>query len=131
MDGPERRLRVIGAIRNVHMDGYNVFRDNISRPDGIRMGVLMDLVAADTAVVHKLVNTALTLMHAARCWYAVALANPAMLTAQILAATGFNPDPHEEPFIFVIKPYATDLYIQALSEPASWLLSYGDTDHMG
>lgn len=131
LDRPGRLFKILGATQNGRLDGYCVFRDNLARPDGTRAGVLTDLVATDSTTAYKLVETALAKMRTARCGYVIALAHPSMITAPILANTGFFPDLNEGTIIVSIKPYATDLDIQALRQSANWLLAYGDTDHMG
>ncbi|CAG0939301.1 hypothetical protein BROC_00559 [Candidatus Brocadiaceae bacterium] len=131
LDRPGQMFKILGATQNGRMDGYCVFRDTLVRPDGTRIGVLVDLMATDAESARKLVETALAKMRAARCGYVIALAHPSMITAPILTNTGFYPDPHEETIIVSIKPYAANLDIQALQQPANWLLAYGDTDHVG
>lgn len=131
LNRPGHLFKILGAFQNDRMEGFCVFRDNLARSDGTRAGVLMDLIATDPAIANKLVETALARMRKAHCGYAIAMAHPSMITAPALANAGFCPDPHEERIIVSYKPYAANLDIQALQQPANWLLAYGDTDHMG
>jgi GNAT superfamily N-acetyltransferase len=127
---PGHFFHILGVLHHGHLEGYCIFRDNLIRPDGIRAGVLMDLVAIEPAVTQVLMDAALARMRKARCGYVMALTHTAMDTASILANAGFVPDPHAEPIIFC-TPYSGDLNLQELKQPSNWLLAYGDTDHMG
>jgi hypothetical protein len=131
MKRPGKLFQVLGAIRDGRVVGYCIFRDDLVRPGCWRVGVLMDLVATDLMAAIYLVEAALTRMRAARCGYVLALAHPESPTAPILAATGFTPDLSAGDVIFACRPYDASLDLSSLQQPADWLLTYGDTDHMG
>jgi len=130
VERPGRPFTVLGATRDGGLDGYCVFRDDLIRSDGWQAGAVFDLLAMDQPTASALLRAALRRMRAAGCAYALALTHPQFQIAPVLSAAGFAPEPAQT-VIFCGKVYKPDLDIETLRRPADWLLSYGDTDHLG
>lgn len=131
LDAPGRPFRILGATRRDRLEGYCVFRDDLARPESCTAGAVMDLVATDPATAGGLLEETLAGMRKARCSYALALAHPKSPSASILADAGFEPEPGQEPVVFIFKSYRPGFDSEPLKQPANWLLTYGDTDHAG
>lgn len=131
LDAPGQHFQILGATRDDRLEGYCVFRDGLTRPEGCTAGAVMDLVSANPETAYTLLEHSMARMRAARCGYALALAHPDSPIGSILATAGFEPDPGQEPIILITGFYSPDFDPRPLKEPSNWLLTYGDTDHLG